>query len=242
MLQRNNVLVLVPAFNEEQTIGSVITELVLENFNVLVIDDGSDDSTIQEAQSHGARVLELPFNLGVGGALRAGFQFAVQNGFEAVVQVDADGQHPVDEIINLVAAANSTNSHLVLGSRFLSSNTSMKVGRLRRFVMWWLAKSASRATGTQITDATSGFRLIRQPLLQEFSRTFAINYLGDTYEALISAGRAGYHITEIPAALRPRQAGESSASLTQAFRFTVKEIVTALLHIHQQISLFEEEK
>ena len=103
-----------------------------------------------------------------------------------------------------------------------------------------LARSASIATGVPITDATSGFRLIQQPLLGEFAKTFPAYYLGDTYEAIVSAGRAGYQVREIPAALLPREVGESSASIAQAVKFTLKSLSVAILRIHCAIQPFEQ--
>lgn len=230
-----NTLVVVPAFNEESSLASVIAEIRSCGYEVLVINDGSTDNTVDVARMSGARILDLPINLGVGGALRAGFKYACERNFQAVVQVDADGQHPADGIVHLLDEANASRAHLVIGSRFLSDGTSMEVGRVRRFVMRLLARSASNATRSPITDATSGFRIIQQPLLTEFSRTFAVNYLGDTYEALIAAGRAGYVVREIPAALRPRQNGESTASLVEAVTFTLKGLAATALHIHPRI-------
>lgn len=230
-----NTLVVVPALNEESSLASVIAEIKSCGYEVLVINDGSTDGTADVARASGARLLDLPINLGVGGALRAGFKYACERNFQAVVQVDADGQHPADEIVHLIDEANTSGAHLVIGSRFLSDGTSMEVGRVRRFVMRLLARSATNATQSPITDATSGFRIIQQPLLTEFSRTFAVNYLGDTYEALIAAGRAGYVVREIPAALRPRQNGESTASLVQAVTFTLKGLAVTALRIHPRI-------
>jgi len=233
-----NTLVVVPALNEESSLASVIAEIKSCGYEVLVINDGSTDGTADVARASGARLLDLPINLGVGGALRAGFKYACERNFQAVVQVDADGQHPADEIVQLLNEANASGAHLVIGSRFLSDGTSMEVGRVRRFVMRLLARSATNATQSPITDATSGFRIIQQPLLTEFSRTFAVNYLGDTYEALIAAGRAGYVVREIPAALRPRQNGESTASLVQAVTFTLKGLAVSALRIHPRIRTF----
>ena len=234
-----NTLVVVPALNEESSLASVIAEIKSCGYEVLVINDGSTDGTADVAHASGARLLDLPINLGVGGALRAGFKYACERNFQAVVQVDADGQHPADEIVHLLNEANSSGAHLVIGSRFLSDATSMEVGRVRRFVMRLLARSATNATQSPITDATSGFRVIQQPLLTEFSRTFAVNYLGDTYEALIAAGRAGYVVREIPAALRPRQNGESTASLVQAVTFTLKGLAVTALRIHPRIRNYQ---
>ena len=156
--------------------------------------DGSIDATCDIAKEMNVRVLELPINLGVGGALRAGFRFAVREKFSAVVQVDADGQHPANEIGNLIEAANENDAHLVIGSRFLSGESSMKVGVIRRLVMRLLARSSSRATGINITDTTSGFRIICEPLLTKYSISFPTNYLGDTYVAVVAAGRSGYKV------------------------------------------------
>ena len=230
-----NILVVVPALNEESSLASVIAEVRSCGYEVLVINDGSTDGTADVARASGARLLDLPINLGVGGALRAGFKYACERNFQAVVQVDADGQHPADEIVHLLDEANASGAHLVIGSRFLSDGTSMEVGRVRRFVMRLLARSATNATQSPITDATSGFRIIQQPLLNEFSRTFAVNYLGDTYEALIAAGRAGYVVREIPAALRPRLNGLSTASIAQAVSFTLKGLAVTALRIHPRI-------
>ena len=235
LLNSVNTLIVVPALNEESSLASVIAEIKSCGYEVLVINDGSTDGTADVARASGARLLDLPINLGVGGALRAGFKYACERNFQAVVQVDADGQHPADEIVHLLDEANASGAHLVIGSRFLSDGTSMEVGKIRRFVMRLLARSASSATQSPITDATSGFRIIQQPLLTEFSRTFAVNYLGDTYEALIAAGRAGYVVREIPAALRPRLNGKSTASIAQAVSFTLKGLAVTALRIHPRI-------
>jgi glycosyltransferase involved in cell wall biosynthesis len=234
-LSKENTLVIVPAFNEAISIEGVIQDLLSQEFLVLVISDGSNDGTANVSRSAGVKVLELPINLGVGGALRAGFRFAVAESYQAVVQVDADGQHPPEEIVELLIAANTGQAHMVIGSRFRSNGTSMKVGAVRRLVMRFLAWSASKATGSEITDATSGFRIIREPLLGKYSQSFPTNYLGDTYEAIVSAGRAGYVVNEIPAAIRERVAGESSASVTQAVKFTVKSLAVVFLRLHRRI-------
>jgi len=231
-LDRSRVLVVIPALNEAATIAGVVRKVGEAGYSVAVVSDGSTDATATTAYGAGANVLQLPINLGVGGALRTGFRHAIQEGFDAIVQIDADDQHPVHEIQRLVDAANETGAHLVIGSRFTSQDATLEVSMLRRLVMRVLARSASRAARTKITDATSGFRLIRRPLLEQFAASFPSYYLGDTYEALVSAGRAGYKIREIPAALRPRVNGESSANARQATQFTLKSLALVLLRIH----------
>lgn len=232
----NEVLVLIPAFNEEESIGNVISDVLRSGYQLLVISDGSSDNTVDVARSFGVPVLQFSSNLGVGAALRAGFRYANAEGFKYVVQVDADGQHDASQIINLVSAAKQGNFHLVIGSRFRSSETSMEVRPIRRLAMWILASLASRAADTKITDASSGFRCISQPLLGEFARNFPSSYLGDTYEALISAGHGGYRITEVAASMAARRAGTSSASQIQAFGLTVRAALVGLLRFHVRIN------
>ena len=235
-LSKDNVLVIVPAFNEQESISAVLRTLLDNDYQILVVDDGSVDQTRLIAQGAGVSVLTLPFNLGVGGALRAGFKFAVRNQYRAVVQVDADGQHDASQIVSLIETANESGAHLVLGSRFQRSAESMTVPVVRRQVMRLLSALASRATGTTITDATSGFRLIQDPLLSEFAKVFPSYYLGDTYEALISAGKAGFVVREIPTVIVNRTHGTSSASTRQSVKFIFKSVVVAGLGINARIS------
>ena len=235
MIDKSSVLVLIPALNEQVSVLKVLEELKRHSFHTLLISDGSTDGTALVGHNFGVRVLELPINLGVGGALRAGFAFASKYGYQAVVQIDADGQHPIDEIENLIRAANEHDAHMVIGSRFLMDEMTMEVSHMRRLAMRILSRSATSATGTKITDSTSGFRLIQEPLLGEFARQFANNYLGDTYEAVISAGRGGYKVIEIAAGLMPREHGESTASTGSAIRFTLKGLGVALLGLHHRL-------
>ena len=135
MLDKSNVLILVPAFNEQASVGAVLHDLRLSGFQVLLISDGSKDDTAEIGRSAGVPVLELPINLGVGGALRAGFKFAERKSFLAIVQIDADGQHPIEEIENLIKVGNSVGAHMVIGSRFKSKNSTLEVTGIRRMAM-----------------------------------------------------------------------------------------------------------
>jgi glycosyltransferase involved in cell wall biosynthesis len=235
VIQNSDVLIVVPAYNEAATIVQVVIGIHSVGFSCVVIDDGSIDNTAFLAKEAGATVLTLPFNAGVGGALRCGFRYAVENGFTAVIQCDADGQHQSHHFHDLVRAANETNADLVLGSRFRSSENMMDPHVVRRFAMWWLARVASRATGRKITDSTSGFRLIRRPLLDELAVHLPEYYLGDTFETLVVVGRAGYLVEEIGTAMSPRQSGVSSASNGRAIALIGKSLITVLLRLHFQI-------
>lgn len=233
-LGRADVLAVVPALNEEETVGAVVSALTAAGFRTVVVNDGSVDATSERARGAGAAVLDLPVNLGVGGALRCGFAYAVSLGYPAVVQVDADGQHSPADIDRLIEVANVDGAHMVTGSRFRGTHD-MDIGAARRLAMRVLARSATKATGVRITDATSGFRVIREPLLSRFAESFPNYYLGDTYEAIVAAGRGGFVVRETAATFRPRQGGLASASPLKAFRFTVKALASALLRLYPRI-------
>lgn len=228
----SQILVVMPAWNEEASVSSVVADVRSHGFDVLVVDDGSTDATSELAEGAGAAILRLPVNLGVGAALRCGFRYAVAHGYDAVVQVDADGQHPAGSIVRLIEEARATKAHLLVGSRFAAEDAGMQLSRLRRVVMGMLARSASRAAGTRITDASSGFRLICEPLLSQFAGNFPAHYLGDTYEAVITAGRAGYVVREVAVTMRDRVHGTSSVSPAQATQLTLRAAIVAGARIH----------
>ena len=232
MLQANDVLVVVPAFNEAASIGQVLDGIQSHGFQVLVIDDGSTDETSVVAHQKNAIVLSLSLNIGVGGALRCGFRYAVENGFTAVIQCDADGQHLPSHLDDLVEATNRTDAHMMIGSRFGSETTTHDPTLLRRFAMLALSKVAQHATKHRITDSTSGFRLIQQPLLGELAAHLPAYYLGDTFEAVVVAGRAGYHVEEIGVAMAPREHGSSSSGNFRSIVLIGKVLTTVLLGIH----------
>ena len=218
----DGVLVVVPAWNEAANVVRVVEDVVARGYPVLVVDDASEDRTTELAAAAGATVLRLPINLGVGGALRAGFRYAVDHGFDRIARCDGDGQHPTERIPELLAVQESEDADLVVGSRFAAPHPGMRVPRLRRLTMGVLARSATRAVGTRLTDTSSGFLVIRRPLLDEFARELPSHYLGDTYEAVVAAGRAGYRVRELPVPMRERAHGTSSASTGDAIRFTIR--------------------
>jgi len=232
VLQANDVLVVVPAFNEAASIGQVLDGIQSHGFRVLVIDDGSTDETSVIAHQKNAIVLSLPLNVGVGGALRCGFRYAVENGFSAIIQCDADGQHLPSHLKDLVEATNRTDAHMMIGSRFGSEKTTHDPSLLRRFAMLTLSKVAQHATKHSITDSTSGFRLIQQPLLGELAAHLPAYYLGDTFETVVVAGRAGYHVEEIGVAMASRKHGASSSGNFRSIVLIGKVLTTVLLGIH----------
>ena len=204
-----HVLVVIPALNEESSVGGVIKQVadVLPEAHILVVDDGSTDRTREVAMGAGAEVLTLPFNLGVGGALRAGFRFAVRYDYEVAVQVDADGQHDAAEIPALLKGLEDAD--LVIGARFAGTGE-YPVRGARKLAMKALAHLLSRQTSAPLSDTTSGFRAFNRATIETFARDYAAEYLGDTVEALITASKAGLRVTQVPVAMRPRLSGQPS--------------------------------
>jgi len=226
--QAGGDLVVIPAYNEERTVGDVVGRVVALGLDCLVVDDGSDDATAARAAEAGARVARLPVNLGVGGALQTGFRDAVEGGYERVVQCDGDGQHPPELIPDLLDAQRASGADLLIGSRFLTGAETFPIGRLRRGVMWWFSFLVRTKSGVQVTDTTSGFRCVVQPLVGEFARSFPTNYLGDTFEAVLVTARSGYAIVETPTRIDPRGHGDSTASFGGAVQAILRSTVVAL--------------
>ncbi|GAB3429732.1 glycosyltransferase family 2 protein [Actinophytocola sediminis] len=190
--------------------GETVREIHAANphLQVLVVSDGSTDHTAKVARQAGALVLELPFNLGVGGAMRAGFRYAVRHDFTAVVQVDADGQHNPAEVPALLAKLDEAD--VVIGARFSDRDDEYRVRGPRKWAMVVLSKILSMIAKTKLTDATSGFRATGGRALPVFAEHYPVEYLGDTIESLVIAMRAGCTVTQIPARMRPRRGGNPS--------------------------------
>ena len=203
------VLVVLPALNEAKSVGQVVSE-VLEAApaaDVLVVDDGSTDRTARNARLAGAAVVSLPYNLGVGGAMRTGYRYAERHGYHAVVQVDADGQHDPAYLPELVAALD--HADVVVGARFAGVGTYAVRGP-RLWAMRVLSRAVGRIVGTPLTDVTSGFRAASRPAIRVFARHYPAEYLGDTVETLVIAHRSGLRIAQVPVAMRRREHGVPS--------------------------------
>jgi len=205
-----NPLIIIPAWNEEEVLGDVIADLRAANpdCDLLVIVDGATDDTAAVARRTGAHVVELPFNLGIGGALRTGFVYAVDAGYDRAVQFDADGQHDSTEIPKLLDAL-ASGSDLVIGSRFETRSAKYRRGPVRHAAMSALRILISAVTGRRFTDTSSGFRGFSAPMLRYFARTYPVEFM-DSVEALVLALRGGFSVTEVPVAMRDRQGGTAS--------------------------------
>jgi glycosyltransferase involved in cell wall biosynthesis len=226
-----SVLLVMPALNEERSVGGVVRTARRLDYDVCVVDDGSVDRTAECAANAGAHVLCLPVNLGVGGALRCGFRWALRHGYDTVVQVDADGQHDPGQVRVLLDALQESRADMVVGSRFADGAGPYQVHGARRLAMRILSARVRQVAGVEVLDSSSGFRAIRRPLLDRFAADYPVEYLGDTVEALIEAGRAGARIVEHPIAMTPRANGSASAGSIASLWYVLRVIVAIeLLH------------
>jgi glycosyltransferase involved in cell wall biosynthesis len=200
------LLVVMPAFNEAKRIRGVI-ERVREQVagDVLVVDDGSHDDTGPEARRGGARVAVHPVNLGYGAALQTGYLYALRNGYDAVLQLDADGQHDPASIPRLLEALREAD--VVVGSRFLDGR-SYRPPLSRRVGMWLFGKVASALSGRLITDPTSGFQAISRDALRFYSHErYPVDYPDADVLAMVS--RAGLRLAEVPVRMLASPDGKS---------------------------------
>jgi glycosyltransferase involved in cell wall biosynthesis len=222
------VLVLIPALNEEETVGAVIDAARSTlGCDVLVINDGSTDHTAREALAAGAMVISHPFNLGVGAAIRTGLRVAASQGRTYVLQLDADGQHEPAEAQRLLDRVQSGEADLVVGSRFESGYT---VSRVRGAMMSLLSRTVSRRVGVRIDDTTSGFRAFGPRAIELFSRHYPTMYLSDTVEALLLASDADLTVAVQPVKMHPRQGGQPSSGRLRSALQLSRVWVVILLH------------
>jgi glycosyltransferase involved in cell wall biosynthesis len=218
--RRPRCLAIVPAFNERVAIASVIADLKAYPWvDVVVIDDGSGDGTAAEAVRAGARVITLPFNLGIGTAVQTGYLIAQDARYDVAIQVDGDGQHPASEIATLVAALQDGDADLVIGSRFLVPGT-FRSTRGRRLGIRVLARLVSLAVRYPLTDTTSGFRAAGPRAISLFAAAYPHDY--PEVESVVVAHRAGLRIKEVPIQMHERRGGRSSITPIRSGYYMIK--------------------
>jgi glycosyltransferase involved in cell wall biosynthesis len=218
-------LAVVPAYNEAATLGRVIESLQehAPDFDVVVIDDGSTDATSRAALARGARVLRHPFNLGIGGAVQSGFKFALENGYDYMIQVDADGQHDPSEIPTLVRAMEAEPEiDVICGSRFLKDL--QYVGPVsRRAGIHLFAWLLSRIVGQKVTDPTSGFRLYNRRAIALFARDYPHDY--PEVEAVLVLHYHRLRMREVAVRMYARGGGRSSIRSGKSIYYMIKVLL-----------------
>jgi glycosyltransferase involved in cell wall biosynthesis len=217
----SKILIIIPAYNEEDTVGQVIekTRQSLPSADIIVVNDGSSDSTSAISKQQGAKVLDLPYNLGIGAAMQSGYKFAYKMGYDIAVQCDADGQHRPAQIKKLIDPLINDKVDMVLGSRYLKTRR-FKSSVPRRLGMLIFSNILSFIIGQKLTDTTSGFRAVNRDVIKTFSMYYPSDY--PEPEALVLLHRGGFTIKEISINMNSRKAGNSSITLSKSIYYMVK--------------------
>lgn len=220
-VSRPSVLVIMPAWNEEEAIGATIADLRAKApwVDLVVINDGSKDSTARVARQAGAFVIDLPYNMGVGAAMRTGYRYARRMDYDIAMQMDSDGQHPPEFIDTLIEGL--SRADIVIGSRFAASD-SYKVRGPRKWAMSLLSFLFTRISGEKFTDVTSGFRAVNRRGIQQYCEFFPAEYLGDTIDSTVMAIRSGCKVIQVPVEMRERQGGTPSSGPLKSAIYLVR--------------------
>jgi glycosyltransferase involved in cell wall biosynthesis len=232
-------LAVVPAYNEGATVGEVVRSLRehAPQFDVLVVDDGSTDRTRDIAACAGATTLSLPFNLGIGGAVQAGFKYALEHGYSYVVQVDGDGQHRADQIETLIEPMSEDPTlDIVCGSRFLTKS-GYPAPVSRRTGIHIFAFVLSRIVGQRVSDPTSGFRLYNRRGIALFARDYPHDY--PEVEAVLMLHFHRLRMREVPVAMMQRGGGVSSITSGKSVYYMVKVLLAIFVGLARRRPVVE---
>ncbi|MBI1798815.1 MAG: glycosyltransferase family 2 protein [Candidatus Eisenbacteria bacterium] len=223
------VLVLMPAHNEEDSIGATLAEIRrhLPEADAVVINDYSSDATTRVAEGLGAHVVELPWNLGYGGAVQAGFKYALAHDYDFVIQMDADGQHDPASARDLLAPVLAGTTDVAIGSRFLGS-VRYRIPAFRRFGMSVFGAIVTFVTRRSFSDPTSGYQAMNRRVMEFFARD---NYPSDFPDAdtIILLALAGFRVSEVPVTMQARVAGASMHSNLKAIYYVSKMTLSILM-------------
>ena len=206
------VLMIIPAYNEEKSIVNTVnmirnTKLKKHTLDYIVVNDGSNDNTKNECLNNNINFIDLPVNLGIGGAVQAGYKYALYNDYDIAIQFDGDGQHDASYIEKLVKEISNGND-IVIGSRFVSDLSEFKSTAARRVGINFLSRLIKICTKRRIYDPTSGFRACNKKIIKEFASDYPIDY--PEPDTIVTIIKKGYKVSEIPVKMNERKEGKSS--------------------------------
>lgn len=216
----SKVLVIIPAYNESTNIVKTVQSVSDCGYDYVVINDGSTDNTIDVCLEHHINVIDLPQNLGIGGAVQAGHKYALKYGYDIDVQVDGDGQHDPTYIHDLIEEMEMSNSDLVIGSRFKVKTDGFQSTLMRRIGIMWFTFFLKLLTGKTVTDPTSGFRASGKKAIKLFSQHYPIDY--PEPESIAYALSNGLSVGEVSVIMKERQGGVSSIGGFSSVYYMVK--------------------
>lgn len=221
-------LIIIPAYNEEENIQQVVNNIInkFPQYDYVVVNDGSTDATADICQREHYTVLNLPINLGIGGAVQAGYRYAKSKRYDIAIQIDGDGQHNISYAEEMVALIAAQKADVVIGSRFLE-NRGFQSSGARRVGIRILSLLIRLCTGINVKDVTSGFRAVNKKFIDIYCSEYSNDY--PEPEAIVSAVMYGGTIREIPVVMRERQGGESSIRFWNSVYYMIKVTLAILV-------------
>jgi glycosyltransferase involved in cell wall biosynthesis len=226
-------IAIVPAYNEERNIGRVVDELRAfdAELEVVVVSDGSVDGTADVAEAHGAHVIRLPFNLGIGGAVQTGFRYAWENGYELAVRCDGDGQHDPGQLALVVDPVLAGEADIVVGSRFAGGD-GYRSSATRRIGIRLLAWIVSAIARQRVTDTTSGFQALNRRALELFASDYPHDY--PEVEGMVMVIRHRLRLMEVPVSMRVREHGRSSITALRSIYYMAKVLLALFVGLFRR--------
>lgn len=221
-------LVIIPAYNEEGNLERTIEDIRKNapEFDYVIINDCSTDSTLDMCRKHGYSYLNLPVNLGIGGAVQTGYRYAYYRGYDIAVQFDGDGQHDASYLEAMAKELEESDSDMVIGSRFIEKE-GFQSSALRRIGIVYFTVLIKLLTGKTITDPTSGMRMVNRKLLKKFTEDYPKDY--PEPESVVAILAQKYKVKEIPVIMRERMEGESSISFRKSIYYMIKVSVAIII-------------
>ncbi|WP_349408676.1 glycosyltransferase family 2 protein [Pseudalkalibacillus sp. SCS-8] len=233
MEQSKNVLIIVPAYNEEESIGRTLQSLLHTtkaskyNIDICVVNDGSKDRTAEIVQSYPeVKLLNLPYNLGIGGAMQTGYRYAYESNYQIAIQFDADGQHNNEELNTIIEPLKNQEADMIVGSRFVLP-TEYRGSSMRRIGIVYFMYLLYALTKQKFTDPTSGFRAINHKIIKEFAHRYPKDY--PEPEVLIYLHKKGYIIKEKSVKMQARQGGASSITPFKSLYYMIKVTLSIIM-------------
>lgn len=221
-------LVIIPAYNEEENISNTIKDIIMHcpNIDYIVINDCSKDRTEQILKENGMHYISLPCNLGIGGGVQTGYQYACEHGYDIAIQFDGDGQHEARYLKDLMAPIEAGEADITIGSRFIRREGFQSTG-IRRFGINFLSGMIKLLCGIRVLDVTSGMRAVNRRFIEQYARDYTQDY--PEPEAIIAAAKSGGRIIEVPVEMRERQGGTSSISPVRSIYYMIKVTLALIL-------------
>lgn len=220
------VLVIIPAYNEADAIVNTVRSVENAGYDYVVVNDGSKDNTLALCRENGINVLDLPQNLGIGGAVQAGHKFAQRYGYDIDIQFDGDGQHDA-KYLDALASEVCAGKDLVIGSRYLNPTDGFQSTFMRRLGKTLLSNVIHMVSGKTITDPTSGFRACGKRSIDLFCAEYPTDY--PEPESIVNALNCGLSVGEVPVIMRERQGGESSIGVFSSGYYMIKVTLAILI-------------